>query len=343
MPEPTQDPWTVDETQFPATGSPAEQLRFALNYAVLAPSGHNTQPWRFKISGDAAEVWADRTRALPVVDPEDRELAISCGAALFHLRIALRHYGFAAATETLPDANVPDLLARVHLGGRRSATPDGQMLFRAITRRRTHRMSFEDREVPGSQLMELQAAAEEEGAWLHVVRGEPARHAVADLIAEGDHRQWADPRFRHELAAWVHPNRSSSRDGMPGYTFGMGDLASCVGPFILRTFDLGRGVAARDRQIAEGSPVLAALGADGDAAAEWLAAGQALARVLLRACVEGVSASFLNQPIEVPELRPRLRALIGRPGFPQLLLRMGYGPEVKPTPRRPVSEVLLAG
>ena len=82
--------WSVDPRGFPGDGSPEEQLAFALGYAVLAPSGHNTQPWRFRIHGDVVEVRADRTCALPVLDPADRELILSCGAALFFLRIALR-------------------------------------------------------------------------------------------------------------------------------------------------------------------------------------------------------------------------------------------------------------
>ena len=139
----------------------------------------------------------------------------------------------------------------------------------------------------------------------------------------------------------MHSNRSRSRDGVPGYAFGFGDIMSAAGPLVVRTFDMGGGQAAKDRQLAEGSPVLAVLGTEGDTPADWLAAGQALAKVLLRAQAEGVSASFLNQPVEVPELRPQLRDVIGRTGFPQLLLRMGYGPEVRPTPRRTVEEVLI--
>ncbi len=107
------------------------------------------------------------------------------------------------------------------------------------------------------------------------------------------------------------------------------------------TFDTGKGQAAKDRQLAERSPILAILGTEGDAPPDWLAAGQALARVLLREQAEGVWASFLKEPIEVPELRPRLRGAIGVDGYPQLLIRMGYGREVRPTPRRPAEEVLV--
>jgi len=81
-------PWNVDEAAYPHSGPTWEKLSFCVNYAVLAPSGHNTQPWRFKLGLDNVKLYADRTRALPMVDPHDRELVISCGAALFHLRLA---------------------------------------------------------------------------------------------------------------------------------------------------------------------------------------------------------------------------------------------------------------
>lgn len=114
---------------------------------------------------------------------------------------------------------------------------------------------------------------------------------------------------------------------------------SLAGPFVIRTFDTGKGQAAKDRELAEGSPVLAILGTKEDTASGWLAAGQALAKVLLRARAEDVWASFLNQPIEVPELRPRLRELAGEGGFPQLLLHLGYSSGTRPTPRRAADEV----
>ena len=153
----------------------------------------------------------------------------------------------------------------------------------------------------------------------------------------------SDKKFRRELAAWIHPNRSHSKDGMPGYAQRMPDLASYVSPFIIRTFDIGKGQAAKDKQLAIGSPVLAVLGTDNDEPLDWIHAGQAIASVLLLARSHSVWASFMNQPIEVPELRPKLlEALqIRQAGFPQLLVRMGYSHDdyVKPTPRREVEDV----
>lgn len=166
---------------------------------------------------------------------------------------------------------------------------------------------------------------------------------MAELIAEGHRTQLADRRFRRELAAWVHSNRSSSRDGMPGFAHGMGTLVSEVGPLIIRTFDIGDGKAARDRDLALGSPALAVLWTEDDTPRAWLRAGLGLAGVLLSLAGDGISSFYLNQAMEVPDLRARVGALRGREGAPQLVFRLGRGKSTRPTPRRGVDEVLFEG
>jgi hypothetical protein len=335
------DPWQVTASAFPEDGSAADRLRFAVGYAILAPSGHNTQPWRFVLREDVLELRADPARSLPVVDPHDRELVISCGAALLLLRVTLRRFGLRPRVGEFPVEDDPELLARVEIAGTVEATADDHALFGAIWRRHTNRRPFDGRELPEPLVTAIRADAEREGAWLRLVRGLHDREAVGDLVARADRIQYADRGFRRELAGWVHPNVSHRRDGIPGYANGVGDLASLLAPIAIRTFLTPGGQAARDRELALGAPTLVALGTVADDRHAWLGAGQALARVLLRAQAAGVSASFLNQPIEVPALRMRLLEAVGGTGHPQVLMRMGYGPETRPTPRRPVSEVLV--
>ena len=338
---PALDVWALSALDLPDYATPAQKLRFLLRYAILAPSTHNTQPWLFHIRGDELELYADRPRALHTMDPDDRELIMSCGAALFHLRVAMRRFAYQGEIKAFPDRMDPDLLARVQLGGRRDASVEERLLFEAIRKRRTNRQPFKDDPVPDSLLKVLQEAAQIEGAFLRIIAREEERFNVADLVAEGDRIQWANKRFRLELAAWMHPNRNEHHDGIPGYAQGMNDLLSCAGPIAIRTFDMGEGQAAKDRDVALYSPVLALLCTETDTPEAWLAAGQALDRMLLRARVEDVWASFLNQPIEVPQLRKKLREVIDRPCFPQLLVRLGFSSDVKPTPRRHVEEVLI--
>jgi hypothetical protein len=328
------------------TATPAEQLddiSRAIEAAIQAPSGHNTQPWAFRVGDDAVELLADRTRALPVVDPFDRELVMSCGAALFNLRVALSHLGHAPEVELLPDPANPDVLARVRLDSACGPDREEAGLFRAIELRLTNRMPFGEQAIAPDLVGALERAVASERCWLSVCETDAQRTAVADLIAEGDRIQMADPRFRRELAAWVHPNFSSSTDGMRGYGFGFGNLMSLAGPLVIRTFDSGKRQAAKDREIAIHSPVLAVVGTAEDSPAAWLAAGQGLQRLLLLAADSGIAGSFLNQPIEVESLRPKVAPLFGRDGLPQIILRLGH-PTVVPAraPRRPLRDVLIA-
>lgn len=336
------DRWGEAIDAFPLTGTLDVKCRAAVRFAILAPSSHNTQPWLFALRDSRIFLYADRSRGLPVCDPDDRALVMSCGAALFHLRLALAFFGCSTNLALLPDRDDPDLLARVTVTGDREPTEEERELFRQIPDRRTNRRSFNDRPVSADLLAALARAVELEGARLVVVDDPEDRAWLADLIAAGDRRQLADKRFRRELAAWCRPNTSHRRDGIPGFGLGFGTLASIGAPLVIRTFDLGGGRAARDRDLALGSPVLAVLCTRDDSPVELLRAGQALAHLLLLARASGVDASFLNQPIEVEDLRPDLERLVGAtPGRAQLVLRLGYGEPVPRTPRRPVEEVLL--
>lgn len=340
MNDPALDPWAVALDEFPLTGSPEQMFRAAVRYAILAPSEHNSQPWLFRQRGDALELLADRARALAVIDPDDRELLISCGAALRFLRLALTHFSQGSRVTLLPDPADPDLLARIELGDNVVPKPRDHELFAAIPARRTNRRPFGPEPVPEAVLGRARSQADKEKGWLQTLSLESDRAALADLIAEADRIQLADRRFRRELASWVHANRSDSRDGMPGYAHGVGNLLSEVGPLVIRTFDNGDGKAARDRELTLGSPALAVLWTEDDSPRHWLQAGQGLAAALLSLQADGVAVSYLNQPIELPELRDRVRRLLGREGAPQVILRLGYGSPIRPTPRRRVEEVL---
>lgn len=334
--------WSVREQDFPASADRRRQLRFTLNYAVLAPSSHNTQPWRFRIlsRGDGVDVWMDRSRRLPVADPCDRELTISCGAAVEHLQLAMQNFGPRTWTELLPDRSEPDWVARVEWGhGAIDPGPD-RPLFKNIVWRHTDRDPFHEWTVPPCLLAELQHQAEREGAWLRFLPAGGAREPVAALIAEAVRRQAASPPFRQELARWLRPNWQEASDGIPGYSLGMrGWISSTIAPLLLRAVNWGRWMGKAEAESSRRAPVLAVLGTLSDEPRAWLNTGQALARVLLRACAEGVRASFLNQPIQVPELRAELAAIV-KAGVPQMMFRLGYGFHSRPTPRRPVDCVV---
>ena len=342
MDTPTQDAWSIDASALSPDASPAEKLRFALHYAILAPSSHNTQPWRFIVDGDTLTLNADRLRALPVADPYDRELVISCGAALFNLRVALSRFGLAYAITLFPSSADPDVLASLRLVPNGHVDTSLSPLFDAITARVTTRLPFSEAPIAPEVREQLVQAVQAEGAEIVCVQAHEARMRLAQWIAEADRRQFDDPRFRRELAGWIHSSRHD--DGMPAYAEGISALLDFASPLVslaIRTFDIGGGVAAAHQALATGSPLIACIATAADDAPAWLAAGQALERLLLTGVTQGLTASYLNQPIEVETMRERLRAILNTDGAPQLLLRLGHGPRIAHAPRRALADVLF--
>jgi nitroreductase len=319
----------------------SEKLHFAVRCAVLAPSSHNSQPWLFKVLKDGLMLVMDRRRALPVVDPYDREMVISCGAALFNIRVALASVGIAAQIEVAPDELDADLLARVSVG---PGVPDPAIaaLCPSIPKRMTNRSAYREEAVSASLVARLEEAVRVEWSQLSLATKLEDRAAVSALVAAGDRVQFEDIRFRRELASWLHPRRE--RDGLSAFSAEMTktlEFATPLAALVVRTFDVGHGVAAKDAALVKNSPMLACISTATDDVPAWLASGQALQRMLLVAATEGYSASYLNQPIEVAALRGALATTMHTAAFPQVLLRLGYGLPQVHSPRRELDDVLL--
>ncbi|WP_157943980.1 Acg family FMN-binding oxidoreductase [Blastococcus atacamensis] len=190
-----------------------EALEDAADAARLAPSVHDTQPWRLVLHADRLELHADRTRQLLTLDPVGRALAESVGAALFNARVALAAAGWAAAAEPVPDPEDPDLLAILRpVEGR--PDPELAALAPAVAERHTNRRAFVEDEMPDDLMRHLARGVACEGAELIPVVHERHRQLVARLTQQADGSQNADPAYRAELRSWT-TKPPSTGDGVP--------------------------------------------------------------------------------------------------------------------------------
>jgi len=330
--------WRISERDYPTEGTPQEQLRFLLGYAILAPSAQNSQPWFFRVGDQTVDVHPDPARILEARDPAGREQAISCGSALYNLRLAVRHFG-RSETCQIPPPGDSQALARLQRGGPCQPAPE-ERLFEAILKRRSWRQPFDTREIPAELVQVLAQAARDEGAELTPVTNPSLLHALAGMVAEADWHLGQDEAFRRESAHWVRAT-DIAEDGVPGRALGMGPVEAILAPVTHRVFNYSDTKANRDRSLTHDAPLVVALSTRADEPSDWVACGQAAQRVLLHAVAEGLQASFLNPPIQVPELRRRLQILLGIEDWPQVLLRLGHptGP-ARPTPRRPLNDVI---
>lgn len=299
--------------------------------ATRAPSSHNTQPWLFEQHGNELLLFADRTRRLPVNDPNDRELIISCGAALFNLEVAARHFGFRPEVTTFPVTDADNLVAQVLLVP--ETPPTLLPLFEAIPQRRTTREPFDTTvDLPSGFPHHLLEAVEVFDVQFHLVPPGD-REALAELVEEGDRLQFSDPQWRHELAHWMHPRRTGDGLEVPPVI----GLATRVA---VSSLDLGRSTAAKDHRQLVAAPLVVSLSTVRDTPSAWVETGRALERMLLAAAIHDVQVGYLNQPCQVAPLRAQLAEFLELDGFPQVVLRMGHLMKSRaPSARRPVSEV----
>ena len=314
---------------------------YLIEVAARAPSVHNTQPWRFKVTEHEVELYADTRRQL-LEDPAGREMIISCGAALFGLRLAIRSLGYQPAVELLPEPS-RRLLARVRPGRPAAMTSDERAMLQAVPHRHTHRGPFEPGSLPNGLLARLRDDVTAEGATLAVVDRGPVYQKLTGILAAWSRSRDLYPtsragvQSRAETDRWTRQVGGQARDGVPASAF-PAVTSREPGRLPERDFDLGRGWGL----VPSGggpAPVTAIMVTPIDDEESWLRAGQALQRLLLRAAARWVFASLQTEPLQATSVRAQLRSGLPLEGTPQMLLQLGVARATRPTARRPAGEL----
>lgn len=321
----------------PGVEPPERHLEHAVELALRAPSLHNTQPWRWRLGAGRVELHADTNRRLHDTDADRRDLLISCGAALHHLRVALAEFGIAVEIDRFPDSEDRNHLATVRVVPG-VADQNEATLFPAIGRRRTDRRAYRCTEVPAATLTALQARARRHGALLHPIVREDVRAAVDALLGEAADAQRHRPGYITELMTWTR-RYAAAHDGIPVWSRPR-QLGRPDDPF--HRFPPGR-LVGPSASVADSGLLVVLATADDDEHSR-LAAGEATSAVLLAATRAGLATAPLSQALELPQTRHRLaRQALHIPDHPQLIIRVGYPAderELTRTPRRPLASVL---
>ncbi|WP_328469631.1 nitroreductase [Actinoplanes sp. NBC_00393] len=308
-------------------------LRRAAAAGIHAPSMHNTQPWAFRLRDGAIEVLADPSRQLAVADRAGWAMRLACGAATFNARLALAWAGTPADVLLLPDSDEPEVMARLTPGRQRPPTYAERDLHAAIERRHSNRDPFWPDPVPADVRVRLLDAARAEHAWLDLLVGMTALSGFSEIAHSADRVLRRDDHYQSELITWT--DTEVAPDGIPVTA---GAPVGEPQDLIPQRFGHRRRAPGRDY---EPEPLVGILGTAGDRKLDQVMAGQALQHVLLAVTDAGLACSMISQPIEVPAARDQLRRSLGRTGFPQIALRIGYGRPGNPAPRREVADVVV--
>lgn len=318
----------------PASPDAVDLIRFA----TLAANSHNTQAWRFRVADDGIDIVLDLTRATPVVDPDNHHLFISLGCAAENLRVA-------AASRGMPgEVRFDPAKTEISFSHTTGAATD-IALSDVIPLRQSTRGLYDGSALTPAELGLLASAARVSGVDLVLITDPAQMSQMSDLIAIGNTAQLTDTAFMAELKHWMRFNPRHALamgDGLFGATSGNPSAPDWLGPTMV---DWMFTASADNKQTAAkiaSSAGMAVFVGTGEDAAAWVQVGRACQRFALQATAMGLKHAYLNQPVEVANLRPDLASLIGMPGRrPDLVMRFGRGAALPFSPRRPVTEVMI--
>ena len=309
-----------------------------VRYATLAPSSHNTQCWKFAVVDKGIAILPDLSRRTPAVDPDDHHLFVSLGCAAENLLQAARAHGLAgeAGFDAASDA------IRVTLTPTQArALP----LFKAIPERQCTRGDYDSKPLSNEELRLLKSASTADGVRVVLLTERSTIEQVLDHVVQGNTVQMADTAFVKELKAWIRFNGADevrTGDGLYSVSSGNPSIPSWIGDLAFGLFFTPKNENDKyARQIRSSAGIAVFVGQAADKA-HWVKVGRRYERFALQATALDIRNSMLNQPVEVPSLRPLFASAIGLAGQrPDLVVRFGRGPALPASLCRPVQVVLV--
>ncbi len=322
----------------PEQAPDSQVIRDAVVLACHAPSLHNSQPWRWIAEGSTLHLWADPFRLVYATDRAGRELILSCGAVLDHLRVAMAGVGWDSTTDRLPDPCNPDHLAALHFRPMEVVTEAHQHRAAAILRRHTDRLPYGPPASWPALESALRRAVIPYEAMLDVV-ADDARPMLAEASRLNETLRRYDISYQDELRWWTSP--FGSDPGVPQSELVSSSEAARVD--VGRAFPPGGGGGRHAAIDHDHSKIVVLSTRHNDIRLDVLRCGEALSAVLLECTVAGMATCTLTHMTELAPSRDIIRRLTGHAGQPQLLIRVGTSPAMDPhvggTTRRPLSDV----
>lgn len=342
-----------------------KQAEYLCHLASLAPSSHNSQPWRFFIDEKRGhiEVYLDRQFVLSASDTAGRQAVISIGCAIENLIIGAGYLGEDARVE-IRSVSTDDVrprrkktdkqyifLTRIHY-----TIPKSQALlkplYKSIFMRKVMRAEFDQgRSIPKEVIKKLENVCDGKRTKLHLIADAVRRLGIAEFQHQADGYVINSPTFSRELGEWLLPNDTPSPVGMPGTGFGLKDAEAIrihEGLMEKRPLEPEDGLkfALAGKMGIEKSPIICCITIPKDNVSYWIDAGRAFERMFLTLDSHGLSVAVHAGIIEVSLVTRMFGLSLGTLRRPAVLFRIGYVKDPKHndrphSPRLPLEKIVL--
>lgn len=320
------NPREISENSISQATTFQKKIELVLHFGTLAPSTHNSQPWRFLMKDSSVEIYTDPKVQIVEADPKQRDLYISLGCAIENMVLTAKHVGiFKNLTYRIGEK--PNLIAEIVFQEGGAKDESLQKIIQIIPHRYNARGLFEKREVPHELLERLRRIAGEYGGGklqIHAVSQKADIEKIANLTAEGLKTAYRSTSFRKEMASWMRNSLTRKKDGLPGYSLKMPFLISFVFPYLVRMFDIGKKLAFLNRISISSAPRICVLSSDGETKEEWLETGRLGERLMLEAQSQGAQTSIFVASLEMGDIYKEVQKVLGTNRILNFLFAIGY-------------------
>lgn len=306
-----------------------EDLKFnefaekVISYAICAPSGHNSQPWKFQVSKDKVMILPDFTKHLDVVDKSDKELFISLGCALKNLQVAASHFGYSSNYVYENEKII------ISFEKQNEKNTEDETLFDVIKKRHTHRGKFSGEKIPEEQLKGIDNKKENASVLIFNSESEGTK-IIRQKISEGNVIQMSDNAFRNELVDWMRFNKchiEETHNGLCYNVLGFPPTPKFLGKNIIKMFLNPDAQNKTDDEVNASTSHFCLFTVKENSIKNYIELGTLLEQFILKITSQGLSYSFSNQPCEVFKLSEKLREDLKITDYPAVIIRLGYGKE----------------
>ncbi len=310
-------------------------------YGIEAPSGHNTQPWRFKVNENSIEVYPNFEKELPVVDQNHRELYISIGCAVENICIAASQFGYIAEPKIIQKNSLFYIEIKL-----KKDKVNKDPLFEQIHTRQTNRSVYKSKNINDENINSLKKIDICENVSIHFYKnGSEDFIKLSEYIYKGNEILFQNKEFKKELLDWMRFNKKEvekNKDGLAYSCLGAPSFSTSLGKGIVKGFLKAKPQNKTEKKNLKSSSHLVLITTKESNPENWILAGRSLERFWLKCTELGIALAFSNQPCEVDIISNKIKEEMNiNNNYPMVLMRIGYANSMPYSARKSIDEVII--
>jgi hypothetical protein len=305
--------------------------------AIKAPSGHNSQPWKFSYSNNKLKIKADYEKSLPIADPDSHELLISLGCALQNALLSAKYFGYRADYEIKKDYVEIDLY--------KCENEDYPEIYNYIKKRQTTTSAYSDKKIDTEIINKIIKFSKKTSVSLKHINNKKEINKLKPLIFEAIKKQFKNKNYLKELIDWIRFSENEAMikgDGIWTASRGLPNMGRLFGSIIMKLFVSHKSEIKTWSKLIDNSDSFVLFTLENTEAENLIRLGQSLQLFNLKLTEAGIKNSYANMPCRIKSVSEKFISDFDlKNQKPILLLRLGYAESKPYSFRRNIKDFII--